>query len=224
MRSPDYSPRRAPVFPFWVGKRPDYPTITARGSGQLRRGMTSETWGRRGGGSWSAERGMACVVDGWMGWLAWRRGEGKDAGEGSGVATSNEHQLCVSWVANLLLPLQHTHTHTVPALWNSTTTYSPPANMINTRLLARSQAFTLRLASSHPLPPRHIHATTRIIPQQTPKPFHTTTRLTMSVPPPTAIPLATLGANIEVAKQIQALLLPEYDRPTPSPLFPCPQN
>ncbi|KAK3899275.1 hypothetical protein C8A05DRAFT_37112 [Staphylotrichum tortipilum] len=33
----------------------------------------------------------------------------------------------------------------------------------------------------------------------------------MSAPPPTAIPLASLGANAEVAKQIQALLLPEYD-------------
>lgn len=33
------------------------------------------------------------------------------------------------------------------------------------------------------------------------------------------IPLATLGANPDVAKQIQALLLPEYDRPSPPP-FP----
>lgn len=42
MRSPDCSPRRAPVFPFWVGKRPDYPTITARGRVNWDAGMTSE--------------------------------------------------------------------------------------------------------------------------------------------------------------------------------------
>lgn len=93
--------------------------------------------------------------------------------------------------------------------------------MINTRLLARSQGMTLRLASSHPLPPRHALSTrialTPLISTSPPtKPFHTTIHRTMSTPPPTAIPLATLGANAEFAQQIQALLLPEYDRSSPS--------
>jgi hypothetical protein len=38
----------------------------------------------------------------------------------------------------------------------------------------------------------------------------------------TGIPLATLGANPDVAKEIQALLLPEYDRTSPTAPHPVP--
>jgi len=54
--------------------------------------------------------------------------------------------------------------------------------------------------------------TARILRQATKPAIRTLT----TMPTPTSIPLATLGANPAVATAIQALLLPEYDRALPS--------
>ena len=81
---------------------------------------------------------------------------------------------------------------------------------INTRL--SSALFTRRLpsSSSSRLTPRIIQLHNH---QQ-----HTKPTPTFKMPSQTPIPLATLGANTAFAKDIQTILLPEYDRP----FFPPP--
>ena len=75
---------------------------------------------------------------------------------------------------------------------------------INTRL--SSALFTHRLpSSSSRLIPRIIQLHNH---QQKTKPIPT-----LKMPSQTPIPLATLGANTAFAKDIQTILLPEYDRP-----------
>jgi hypothetical protein len=96
---------------------------------------------------------------------------------------------------------------------------------INTRLFPPSRALHFLSRTKHavahtaPIQRRH---------PSIPKP---TRRITTAPPPKTKmstpIPLATLGANPDVAKEIQALLLPEYDRASahlPSPPSLTTQN